>query len=46
MELKPYQAEALDTLRRFLEDARIAGPAASYKKLAAHAVAKAAPRVT
>ena len=34
MELKPYQAEALDTLRRFLEDARIAGPAASYKKLA------------
>ena len=35
MELKPYQAEALDTLRRFLEDARIAGPAASYRKLAA-----------
>ena len=35
MELKPYQAEALDTLRRFLEDARIAGPAASYEKLAA-----------
>ena len=35
MELKPYQAEALDTLRRFLEEARIAGPAAAYKKLAA-----------
>ena len=35
MELKPYQAEALDTLRRFLEEARIAGPADAYEKLAA-----------
>ena len=35
MELKPYQAEALDTLRRFLEEAQIAGPAAAYAKLAA-----------
>lgn len=31
MELKPYQAEALDTLRRFLEDAQIAGPAAARR---------------
>ncbi len=35
MELKPYQTEALDTLRRFLEEARIAGPAAAYAKLIA-----------
>ena len=30
MELKPYQAETLDVLRRFLEEARIRGPAAAY----------------
>ncbi len=33
MELKPYQAEALDTLRRFLEEARTAGPAAAYERI-------------
>ena len=30
MQLKPYQTETLDSLRRFLEEARIAGPAAAY----------------
>ena len=30
MQLKPYQVETLESLRRFLEEARIAGPAAAY----------------
>ena len=30
MKLKTYQQDALDTLRRFLEEARVAGPAAAY----------------
>ena len=33
MELKPYQQETLAVLRRFLEEARIAGPAAAYERL-------------
>ena len=33
MELKPYQAEALALLRRFLEEARLAGPAAAYARI-------------
>ena len=33
MLLKPYQAEALDTLRRFLEEARIAGPKAAFEAI-------------
>ena len=31
MLLKPYQAEALETLRRFLEEARTAGPKAAFE---------------
>lgn len=30
MKLKAYQEDTLDLLRRFLEEARIAGPAAAY----------------
>ena len=30
MQLKGYQTETLDTLRRFLEEARVHGPAAAY----------------
>ena len=30
MQLKDYQTETLDTLRRFLEEARVLGPAAAY----------------
>ena len=34
MELKPYQEEALAALRRFLEDARMAGPAGAWERTA------------
>ena len=33
MELKPYQEETLAVLRRFLEEARLAGPAAAYERI-------------
>ena len=33
MELKQYQSDTLSTLRRFLEEARIVGPANAYKKI-------------
>ena len=33
MELKQYQADTLAVLRRFLEEARVAGPAAAYEKI-------------
>ena len=35
MQLKPYQTHTLDTLRRFFEEARIAGPKAAYEAIAA-----------
>lgn len=33
MRLKRYQTETLDTLRRFLEEARVAGPQAAYEAI-------------
>ena len=33
MQLKPYQAEALAVLRRFFEEARIAGPESAYERI-------------
>ena len=35
MQLKQYQTDTLDTLRRFFEQARIAGPKAAYEAIAA-----------
>ncbi len=35
MQLKPYQTHTLDTLRRFFEQARIAGPKAAYEAVTA-----------
>ena len=46
MERKPYRAEALDMLRRFLEEARTAGPATAYTVLDALAAADAGRRVS
>ena len=34
MQLKPYQTDTLNTLRRFFEQARIAGPKAAYEAIA------------
>lgn len=34
MQLKPYQIDTLDTLRRFFEEARLAGPKAAYEAIA------------
>ena len=34
MQLKPYQTDTLNTLRRFFEQARIAGPKAGYESIA------------
>ena len=34
MQLKPYQTDTLDTLRRFFEQARLAGPKAAYEAIA------------
>ena len=34
MKLKRYQADTLAVLRRFLEEARVAGPAAAYEEIA------------
>ena len=34
MQLKPYQTHTLDTLRRFFEQARLAGPKAAYEAIA------------
>lgn len=33
MKLKPYQADTLATLRRYLEEARVAGPKAAYERV-------------
>jgi len=33
MQLKPYQTDTLDTLRRFFEHARLAGPKAAYEAI-------------
>lgn len=35
MQLKPYQSETLAVLRRYLEDARLAGPAGAYDRVTA-----------
>ena len=35
MQLKPYQTDTLNTLRRFFEQARLAGPKAAYEATAA-----------
>ena len=35
MHLKPYQTDTLNTLRRFFEQARLAGPKAAYEAIAA-----------
>lgn len=35
MQLKPYQTGTLDTLRRFLADSRVTGPAAAYDTIVA-----------
>ena len=34
MQLKPYQTDTLNTLRRFFEQARLAGPKAAYEAIA------------
>ncbi len=34
MQLKQYQTDTLDTLRRFFEQARLAGPKAAYEAIA------------
>ena len=35
MQLKPYQTDTLNTLRRFFEEARLAGPKAAYEAISA-----------
>jgi len=33
VQLKPYQTDTLNTLRRFFEHARLAGPKAAYETI-------------